>query len=37
MKKIIEVMVYEKNAPSFEVAFSRFSEILKKVLPGLSQ
>jgi predicted nucleotidyltransferase component of viral defense system len=34
--KFIEMMVYEKNAPSFEEAFSRFSEILKKVLPSLS-
>lgn len=34
--KFIEVMVYEKNAPTFEGAFSRFSETLKKVLPQLS-
>ena len=34
--KFIEVMVYEKNAPTFEGAFSRFSETLKKVLPKLS-
>ena len=34
--KFIEVMVYEKNAPTFEDAFSRFSDILKKVLPQLS-
>jgi len=35
-EKFIEVMVYEKNAPSFEVAFSRFSDTLKKVLPQLN-
>lgn len=34
--KFIEVMVYEKNAPSFEAAFSRLSETLKKVVPKLS-
>jgi len=30
-------MVYEKNAPSFEDAFSRFSQALNLVLPRLSQ
>jgi len=34
--EFIRVMVYDKNAPSFEDAFSRFSQTLNPVLPSLS-
>ena len=34
--EFIRVMVYDKNAPSFEDAFSRFSQTLNLVLPSLS-
>lgn len=36
-EEFIRVMVYDKNAPSFEDAFSRFSQALNLVLPRLSQ
>jgi predicted nucleotidyltransferase component of viral defense system len=35
--EFIRVMVYDKNAPSFEDAFSRFSQTLNLAIPTLSQ
>jgi hypothetical protein len=35
-EEFIRVMVYDKSAPSFEDAFSRFSQALNLVLPRLS-
>ena len=35
--EFIRVMVYDKNAPSFEDAFSRFSQTLNLAIPSLSQ
>ncbi|OWF65905.1 hypothetical protein B6A14_09105 [Polynucleobacter hirudinilacicola] len=35
--EFIRVMVYGKNAPSFEYAFSQFSKTLNLALPNLSQ